>query len=167
MKFFPLLLTILLLVGCNQKESDLMTTEVSTELPKVDTDSDNKVAIKKDNNMNKQKLEISLTVPDSTWRMAVDSIVENEQECAVIVELEQAEGMMGMQVISELVTAIEFQCSKETNIYVLGKTWGWENEEQFSFIDESQKPQGTSIEFIEVEASRHGGPKKQTIGTPL
>jgi len=188
MKKSLLILTSVLLLGCNDASTDAATppekpippasasqpvslndvsneqnnTPPSTPLPPVTSGNtmNNSLTIEKDNN--KQTIELSLTVPDTTWGMEVKDVIETNDELAVLVELSQVEGMMGLMVISELVTKLECNSSeKPVQIYVTGKKWNWENEEPYKFIKDVSELKGRSISFNEVEPSRKGGPNNR------
>jgi len=184
---------VILMVGCNDASTDappnpptppastsqpISLNDVSNEQSRIPETTpppppitsgntmDNSLTIEKDNN--KQTIELSLTVPDTTWGMEVKDVIETDDELAVLVELSQVEGMMGLMVISELVTKLECDSSeKPVQIYVTGKKWNWENEEPYKFIKDVSELKGRSISFNEVEPSRRGGAKRQTIGTPI
>lgn len=164
MKKIAVIVTLSLLTACNDAAPDeariidepISLNEVAkpvTELP-----------VKKEMT-NSQTHDIAITVPDGTWSLSVQDVLETETETAIVVALSQAEGMMGIQVISELVTAVEFASEKPAKVYVIGKTWNWENSEGYEFVDAGFEFEGRPIEFKIVEPSRKSGPKTQMLDT--
>lgn len=114
--------------------------------------------------------EVRLSVPDTTWSLKIINVTQTEDELAVICQLTQSD-MMGLMVISEVVDAVRFT-AKDLPIkyYIKGKTWGWENQEDYTFMDadsEIQIQNGEPVAFESVEPHQKGGPKRQPIGTPL
>ena len=114
--------------------------------------------------------EVRLTVPDSTWGIQIVNVTQTDNEIAVICELIQSD-MMGLMVISEVADAVKFTANDlPISYYIKGKTWDWENQETVTFMDADSNftiQNGEPISFIKTEPSQKGGPKRQSIGTPL
>ena len=141
MKKLTIFLSLLALTACNNGAIDDQVTAVeepislnAVQQSKKEVESSEGTMKEKLEMLKKQTQEIALTVPDSTWSMKIHEVLETDTEVAVIVQLSQQTGMIGMQVISELVTSIEFESAKPAKVYVLGKTWGWENTEKYQFV---------------------------------
>ena len=112
-------------------------------------------------------VEIRLDVPDSTWSMQIEKVIQTQDHIAVFCALKKSD-MMGMMVISEVVDAVEFTASNlPIKNYVRGKTWNWENAGMNEYVSGFPNLVGKEIIFKRVPASQPGGPKKQPLGTPL
>lgn len=82
----------------------------------------------------KNIISIELTVPDAAWEIEINEIYEVENELWVIAELNRKAGFAA-QVISKIKDSVEIHHKKLTvKNYVIGKTWQWENKEEFHFI---------------------------------
>ena len=171
MKKLAALIFLTSLLGCNDATTSSAQGDQPVSLNEISTpvnEKRNEQPTKKETNMAKhQKHEIAITVPDSTWSVEIKDVLETETETAIIVKLNQAEGMMGMQVISEVITAVECETDKPVKVYVYGKIWGWKNTEDYEFVDAGFDLSGKPIAYEVVEPSRKGGAKRQVIGTPL
>ena len=114
-----------------------------------------------------QTFEVRVTVPDSGWSLAISDVLLTDNEIAVIAKLTKADGM-SMQVISEVLDAVTFYPrKKKIQVYVLGKTWSWENSGSYKFVDNVSGFKGESILISRVKPSSPGGPKKQAPDTLL
>jgi len=114
--------------------------------------------------------EVHLAVPDSTWSIKIVNVTQTAGEIAVVCQLSQSD-MMGLMVISEVSDAVKFSAKDlPVKYYIQGKTWNWENKEAYTFFskqDEIRIRDGEPLVFEYVEPKQKGGPKKQSIGTPL
>lgn len=154
-KILTALFVASLLTACNTKTMENpMTTD----------------PVQKEENSNIQMIEqiaeVRLTVPDSRWSLEIVNVTETKGEIAILCQLTQSD-MMGMMVISEVVDAVKFVASnKPQHVYIKGKTWNWENDEDYTFVspeDILRIRDGERIEFSRVEPSQPGGPKKQML----
>lgn len=143
-------------------KTDLKRLE-STPKEKLQVDSEVKPLIKEAGAV-KQNFDIAITVPDSSWSMQVIDILENDDETAILVKLAKADGM-AMQVISELQATVQFTSQKPTKVYVVGKSWGWENEEPYEFLQGDFDVKGQPILFKVTDLK--SGAKKQMIEQEL
>ncbi len=114
--------------------------------------------------------EIRLSVPDSTWSLKIVNVTQTAGELAVVCQLMQSD-MMGLMVISEVVDAVKFT-AKDLPIkyYIKGKTWNWENQEGYTFMDDESNfhiRNGEPIVFENIEPTTKDGPKKQPDSMPL
>ncbi len=94
----------------------------------------------------KKEITIALTVPDSAWTISIDEIYEVNGELWVISTVSRDPDVAGLQVISTLKQS-ETIAAPDLPVkhFVIGKTWQWENNEPYTFID--------NIHRIEVELS--------------
>ncbi|WFB35412.1 hypothetical protein P3T73_14730 [Kiritimatiellota bacterium B12222] len=83
-----------------------------------------------------QKLSVKMMVPDATWRLSIDEVVQVEEALWVVASLSQVDGMMGIQVISTVEAEQLIEASDlPVKIFVVGKTWAWKNEEPYTFLE--------------------------------
>ena len=161
MKFFLIIVLSLFMLACKPepKVQELMHDKADV----INTDKDN---IKQKEHI----AEVRFSVPDSTWSIKIVSVTQTEGELAVVCQLSQSD-MMGLMVISEVVDAVKFTANDlPITYYIKGKTWNWENQEDYNIMDtdgNSQVLSGEAIQFVSTEPSSKGGPKRQPIGTPL
>jgi hypothetical protein len=79
--------------------------------------------------------EITLQVPDAAWRLAVDAVYAVGNEVWVIASVRRDPNMMGAQMITTLKAKIPVDpAGRAVKVFVLGKTWGWANEEPYRFL---------------------------------
>jgi len=104
--------------------------------------------------------EVRVQVPDSNWKLEINTVRQTSDEIIVIAQLIKLNGM-GMMVISDVVDTVAFK-SKDLPIkyYIKGKSWDWDNPENYTFIEnESQMTlSGEEISFEKVFPKRRGGP---------
>jgi len=80
-------------------------------------------------------IEVRLSVPDSAWEITIDSICQVKEEIWVVSTVSRAPGLMGAQVISKKKTSVTINAGDlPVKCFVIGKTWGWENKEGYTFI---------------------------------
>lgn len=113
--------------------------------------------------MKERIAEVSVTVPDSRWSVSISKVTQMQDHIAVIAKLKQSDGM-GMMVISQVSDAVSFT-SKDLPIkyYVLGKSWNWENSEEYQFVSSVSLPDGNNIDFIKVAPTKRDGPKQNEM----
>lgn len=83
-------------------------------------------------------IQIEMNVPDSTWGLQIKEVYQVGEELWAISELKRApSGMIGLTVITKLKANVRVKADEETPVkhFVQGKTWGWENEEDITFIE--------------------------------
>ena len=162
MKYIFSLMLLLCLLAC-QKDSVEQVSDVMIDK------AEKKLIEKMESNDTTMQhtVEIRLDVPDSTWSMQIEKVIQTQDHIAVFCALKQSD-MMGMMVISEVVDAVEFTASNlPIKNYVRGKTWNWENVGKNKYVNEFPNLVGKEIIFKRVPASEPGGPKKQPLRTPL
>jgi hypothetical protein len=82
-----------------------------------------------------REITVTPTVPDSTWAIAIDEAHEVKNEIWVISTVSHDPDMMGAQVISIVKASVKFTAPDlPVKHFVIGKTWGWKNEELYTFI---------------------------------
>lgn len=152
-KLTTAVLILTLLIACEnefhieQKESVPNQTEVSDQVK-----------------LKEQLAEVRVTVPDSRWRIEIVKVIQSPTEIAVLCQLTQSDGM-GMMVISEVVDAVKFKSlDLPVQYYIQGKSWNWNNQEAYQFLNGTQDiqvPAGESLDFVRVKPSKPGGAKRQ------
>ena len=80
------------------------------------------------------QIKVSITVPNPGWAIKICEVYELDDKILVISKLNHAGGM-SIQVISNTSDSIQLKISaKPIKHYVLGKRWGWENAEPYTFL---------------------------------
>lgn len=82
-----------------------------------------------------QTISVSLKVPSTAWTVQIEEIYQANEELWIISRL-RSSGFGGQTIteVSDEVT-VEVPDLPEKHI-VLGKTWNWENEEEYQFSEE-------------------------------
>lgn len=82
-----------------------------------------------------QTIEVKLMAPDTTWMLAIDEVYQVGQELWVIAGVKQAGQAFGLTMITTLEDQITVKApALPIKYFILGKTWGWANEEPYTFI---------------------------------
>ncbi len=90
------------------------------------------------NNNQQRCIFIEMNVPDTTWGLKIEAVYQVGEELWTLSELKRApSGMIGLTMITQLKDKVSVNASAEAPVkhFVLGKTWGWENEEDITFIE--------------------------------
>jgi heat shock protein HslJ len=83
-----------------------------------------------------KEIAVKLTVPDSAWAISIDGVYEVGNELWIISEVSQNPDALGSQVISTVRASIELAAPDlPVKYFIIGKTWSWENEEPYTFIE--------------------------------
>ena len=82
-----------------------------------------------------QAISVKVTVPDLGWFINIDEIYKVEGELWVISVLHRTPGMFGQQITTKSDTVKVPHSSLPVKHFVLGKTWGWQNEEPYVFLN--------------------------------
>ena len=87
------------------------------------------------------EIEVVVTVPDSAWKLEVLEVHQTEKELIVISKVSRAGDAIGLQVVSTLTHKVKVVGPDlPVKRYVLGKTWGWENQDKgVEFIKDRKK----------------------------
>lgn len=86
------------------------------------------------NKGDKMEITIKLKVPDAGWKISIDEIYQVKNELWVISNLRRPP-MTAAQVISTASDTVKVDTPDlPFKYYVLGKRWGWENEEPYIFL---------------------------------
>ena len=87
-----------------------------------------------------KEIAVKLTVPDTSWSIAISEVYQVKNELWVISTLSQAKGMMGLMVISTLKASVKVTGPNlPIKHFIIGKTWNWKNKEPYTFIKD-RKP---------------------------
>jgi len=82
-----------------------------------------------------REIMVKLTVPDASWTIAIEEVYKVGNELWVISAVLQNPDMMGAQVISTVTASLKLAAPDlPTKYFVVGKAWGWKNEEPYIFI---------------------------------
>jgi hypothetical protein len=81
----------------------------------------------------RRSIKVTLKVPDSGWEIAIQEVYRVKDELWVISRVTRRPGM-AMQVISQVSDEVQVEApALPVRHVVLGKTWGWENDEPYRF----------------------------------
>ena len=84
---------------------------------------------------NEKEITVELTVPDSTWTIAIDEVHQVGNELWVISYVSQNPDVIGAQVISTVQASVKITVPDlPLKNFIVGKTWAWENPEPYTFI---------------------------------
>ncbi len=95
-----------------------------------------------------ESVESKVTVPDSAWTVAVVEVREVKGEVWVLSQLSRDPEVMGAQVITELKIVAPVVTGMPVKHFILGKTWGWANEEPHRFITTEAERKGFDKVFL-------------------
>jgi hypothetical protein len=110
MKFFPLSFCVMCLCAAGLRAADPALTE--------------------------RDITVSLQAPDTSWSLEIRSIVQVEDELRVVAELSQQRGRMAAMMITTVSDTVSLPLPEfPVSVYVIGKTWNWENEEDVTFVE--------------------------------
>ncbi len=85
----------------------------------------------------KISITVDLTVPDSAWAIIVEEVHKVNNEIWVISRVSRDPDMMAAQVITTVRDTVEISAAElPLKHLVIGKTWGWKNEEPYTFIND-------------------------------
>ena len=80
-------------------------------------------------------ITVTLTVPDTSWNISINEVYRVESELWVISTVFHEPDMMGAQVISAISDSVTVNAPDlPVKIFIIGKTWNWENDEPYTFI---------------------------------
>jgi hypothetical protein len=82
-----------------------------------------------------QAISVRVTVPDLGWIINIDEIYKVEGELWVVSVLHRTSGLFGQQITTKSDTVKVPHSSLPVKHFVLGKTWGWQNEEPYVFLN--------------------------------
>lgn len=77
----------------------------------------------------KEKVTISIDVPDPTWTISIDSVHLLDGKLLFACQAQQKEGAMGISMISKASASVELPKSLAKlpkKIYLLGQGWNWQ-----------------------------------------
>lgn len=82
-----------------------------------------------------QTIHLKLMVPDTTWMLGIDEVYQVGEELWVLASVKQMRQAFGLMIISTVEDQVTIEAPHlPIKYYILGKTWGWENEESYTFI---------------------------------
>ncbi len=88
-----------------------------------------------DGDMVLKTFSVALEAPDAAWGISIDRIVRVDEELWVVCLLQESGGL-GAQVITVIEDCTQvLACDLPATYYIVGKTWEWENEENYVFLD--------------------------------
>ncbi|ETX05925.1 MAG: hypothetical protein ETSY2_20160 [Candidatus Entotheonella gemina] len=81
-----------------------------------------------------QEITVSVMVPDLAWRVSIREVFLVGRELWVISGLSRGEGMAG-QMMTTVTDRVSLAAPPlPIKHFVVGKTWGWENAEPYTFL---------------------------------
>jgi hypothetical protein len=84
-----------------------------------------------------KNIVVSLTVPDTTWTVAIDEVYRVGDELWVISTVSHDPHVMGAQVISTVQDSLRLTVPDlPVKFFITGKTWNWTNEEPYTFMED-------------------------------
>lgn len=87
-----------------------------------------------------QTITVTVKVPDGAWKLEISEVYVTSNEVIVVSQLSRPEDMMGIQVISEASHSIKVKLpALPVKHYIVGKTWGWKNDEGCEFVKERKE----------------------------
>jgi len=82
-----------------------------------------------------REMAVTLTVPDAAWAITIYEVHEVKDEIWVVSTVSRDPDLMGAQVISIVKDSVKFTAPDlPVKHFIIGKTWGWKNEEPYTFI---------------------------------
>lgn len=85
--------------------------------------------------MENQTIHLKLMVPDTTWMLGIDEVYQVGEELWVVASVKQMRQAFGLMIISTVEDQVVLEAPPlPIKYYILGKTWGWKNEEPYTFI---------------------------------
>jgi len=82
-------------------------------------------------------ISVKLTVPDTTWTIAISEVHKVGNELWVISTVSQTPNIMGAQVICTVQASLKLAAPDlPVKMFIIGKTWNWENSEPYTFIND-------------------------------
>mgnify|MGYP001193212370 CR=1 FL=1 len=87
-----------------------------------------------------REIAVELTFPDPEWTITIDEIQRVGNELWVISSVSRDQDMMGSQVISTIKASLRLEAPNlPLKYFVIGKSWEWQNQEPYSFIDDREQ----------------------------
>lgn len=84
-------------------------------------------------------ISIELTVPDPAWQVVIDRVYLEDDRLVAVSKVERDPEAMAAQVISQASDTVRLEAPDlPIEHYVLGKTWGWAEEDHRFLEDERQ-----------------------------
>ena len=82
-----------------------------------------------------KEITVALTVPDTSWNISINEVYKVDSGLWVISTVFHKPGMIGAQVISTVSDSVTIKAPDlPVKIFIIGKTWNWENDEPYTFI---------------------------------
>jgi len=93
-----------------------------------------------------QDFYVALQAPDTAWSVDITGIYDTGAEVWIVAELDRDPGAMAAQVITLASDRVSIQAPhKPVRTFIIGKTWNWENDAGYTFID-SRDPIAAQLE---------------------
>ncbi len=86
------------------------------------------------------EVNVTLTVPDTSWAIAIEEVHQVGDEIWVISTVSQQSDVMGAQMISTVAASITISLPElPIKYFIIGKTWSWENTEPYIFLADQRQ----------------------------
>jgi hypothetical protein len=83
-------------------------------------------------------ITVELTVPDPAWQIRIERVLEGSDELHVISRVKRDPEVMAAQVISRASDTVRVAAPDlPVRHHVLGKTWGW-SEENYNYVKDEE-----------------------------
>jgi len=87
-----------------------------------------------------REISVALTVPDPSWTISIEEVWQVGDELWVLAAVMRDPEVMAAQVISTVQVSIKTAAPDlPMKYFITGKTWSWDNEEQFTFLKDREK----------------------------
>lgn len=109
-----------------------------------------------------RSIAIESTVPDPAWRIEIQRVYQLEDRLLAVSRVERDPEVMAAQVISTVSDMVRVTAPDlPVEHYVIGKTWGWE-EEDYHFVTEDEVESVTEGARVIFDAGAEGGANKSS-----
>lgn len=93
----------------------------------------------------RESVELSVLTPDAGWEFRVREVRETDEDVWVWAELHRRPGLAAQQLTTVRARA-DVPAGKPRTVFVTGKTWRWENQEPYRFVDRRPSwPEGARV----------------------
>jgi hypothetical protein len=86
--------------------------------------------------MKVREITVSLQAPDTSWSLHIRGMFQVKEELWVVAELAKEPDIMAAMMITTVSDTVSLKLPDlPVNVFVIGKTWNWDNDEEITFID--------------------------------
>lgn len=77
---------------------------------------------------------LSVTVPESGWRLRIERVLERDDEIWILAKLQRSPGASAQMIQQAQAPLPSGLPAKPRKVFVEGKTWHWPNPEPYEFV---------------------------------